>query len=393
MNLSRAKRDREGCRRVVARPSAGGALCGALLVTATTLACVSGGGAPAWIDGESPAAYPKDRFVTALGRGASAAEARSRARVELENVFATRTLEETPSSERMSPTEAGSQREPVPLGGDAAFREGEPEAVLVPLEWSDPERGDFRALAVLERAPECERIRRLAGELESELDALVARPAESTRAGADAPSDTNPLAEVRRSTRALRVGLALDTLASRGRVLGLSCLSPRSIETDALRARARASRAALSFVVRTADIDARSGRRMGPLRQLREQIAGNLTRLGFQVGPAEGATIVPIEAVLRLRRMKRSRGAVEVRWEGEAEIAGDGSPDEPILVARSEGVERHPEPATARLRARWEGERDLARRLDERLAAYMNEGLGREAATLEARNDSREPGH
>jgi hypothetical protein len=93
--------------------------------------------------------------------------------------------------------------------------------------------------------------------------------------------------------------------------------------------------------------------------------------MGFQVGPAAGASVVPITARLRLSRVERGTDWIEYRWEGSAEIGSPVPGDPAIIAADSDGAESHPEPSTARLRARRKGEQDLARQLDTRLKAFL----------------------
>jgi hypothetical protein len=93
--------------------------------------------------------------------------------------------------------------------------------------------------------------------------------------------------------------------------------------------------------------------------------------MGFQVGPASGASVIPVAARLRLSRVERGTEWIEYRWEGSAEIGSPVRGAPAVIAAESEGAESHPEDSTARLRARRKGELDLARKLDTRLKAFL----------------------
>ena len=335
-----------------------------LIAGGALLGCASMNATPGWVNGEAPAEFPKDRFVSALGTGTSLDAAQSAAKGELSRIFSAQLESELRLIEEE--TVLGDQSlQGSELRADTRISSSlELQAVDVPLHWRDPRSGEIWALAVLERKTECLRIRSEGRELLTRLDSLVEASA----------SATNPLLAIRAATMAVGVGAELDGLQARSRVIGNQCLPPRSVGTGRLRADAEARLRALSFVIKAEDVDPTTGRSIGPLPQLREQIASNLTELGFQVGPAAGARVVPIEARLRLRRVERGTDWVEYRWEGAAEIAGPSPGDPALIAAESEGAESHPEPSTARLRARRKGELDLSRRLDERLKAFLAEG-------------------
>ena len=116
----------------------------------------------------------------------------------------------------------------------------------------------------------------------------------------------------------------------------------------------------LRFVVNAREIDLRTGDSLGPLPQLRERIASDLMELGFQVGPAAGRNMIPVEAELRLQRVERGTDWVEYRWEGFAEIGSPVSGEPAIIAAQDQGAESHPVASNARLRARQKGEHILA---------------------------------
>ena len=337
---------------------------GSLIVGGALLGCASMNATPGWVNGETPAGYPKDRFVSALGTGSSLDGAQTAAKGELSRVFSAQLESELRLIEEE--TVLGEQSlQGSELRSDTRISSAlELQGVEVPMHWRDPRSGEIWALAVLERKTECLRIRSEGRELLTRLDSLVE----------GSQSATNPLLAIRAATMAVGVGTELDGLQARSRVIGNQCLPPRSVGTGRLRADAETRLRGLSFVIKAEDVDPGSGRSTGPLPQLREQIASNLTALGFQVGPASGARVVPIEARLRLRRVERGTDWVEYRWEGSAEIAGPSPGDPALIAAESEGAESHPEPSTARLRARRKGELDLARKLDERLRAFLADG-------------------
>jgi len=333
------------------------------------LGCASMASTPGWVNGESPPEFPKEKFVTALGTGESFEAAQIAAKSELSRVF---------SAKMKSEVELIDQESVV---GDTAVQSSEMwvdtristelllQGVEVPLHWRDPRNGEVWAIAVLERRKECLRIRNEGKDLIVRLAALTEDPA----------ARSNPLVAVRDGVNALKVGVELDGLQARSRVLGSQCLPPRSISTGALRARADSRLRGLSFVVTTKEIDGRTSKSKGPLPQLRERIAGNLTKMGFQVGPASGASVIPIDAHLRLSRVRRGTDWVEYRWEGAAAIGSPNPGDPVIIAAESEGAESHPEDSTARLRARRKGEQDLAKQLDMLLKAFLAEGAEGEA--------------
>jgi len=333
------------------------------------LGCASMASTPGWVNGESPPDFPKEKYVTALGTGESFEAAQIAAKSELSRVF---------SAKMNSEVELIDQESVV---GDTAVQSSEMlvdtristelllQGVEVPLHWRDPRNGEVWAIAVLERRKECLRIRNEGKDLIVRLAALTEDPA----------ARSNPLVAVRDGVNALKVGVELDGLQARSRVLGSQCLPPRSISTGALRARADSRLRGLSFVVTTKEIDGRTSKSNGPLPQLRERIAGNLTKMGFQVGPASGASVIPIDAQLRLSRVRRGTDWVEYRWEGAAAIGSPNPGDPVIIAAESEGAESHPEDSTARLRARRKGEQDLAKQLDMLLKAFLAEGAEGEA--------------
>jgi len=328
------------------------------------MGCASMSATPGWVDGETPAAFPKNQFVSALGTGESLGAAQVEAKGELYRVFSARLRSELELIEREAVVGDSVVQSTDLLNTTKIETDVELQGAEVPLHWRDPRSGEIWALAVLERNKECLRIRSEGRDLITQLDSLAD----------DSRSNPNVLVAIRAAVKAAGIGVTLDGLQARSRVLGSQCLTPRSVGTGQLKADADSMLRRLSFVVKAEDVDPRSGRVTGPLPQLREQIAGNLTRMGFQVGPAAGASVVAIEARLRLSRVERGTDWTEYRWEGSAEIGSPIPGDPAIIAAESEGAESHPEPSTARLRARRKGELDLSRKLDIRLKAFLAEG-------------------
>jgi hypothetical protein len=327
------------------------------------LGCASTSSPPDWVNGAPAPGFEKKTFMTALGTGATFEAAQVAAKSELSRVFSADLRSEVEILERESVVGDESTQASEMIVDTRISTDIELQGAEVPLHWRDPRSGEVWALAVLERNKECLRIRSEGKDLITLLDAL----------DVDSQMESNPLVAVRASTNAVRVGKQLDGLQARSRVLGSQCLTPRSLSTGALRARLDSALRHLSFVVTTEDIDGLTGKSNGPLPQLRERIAGNLTLLGFQVGPASGADVIPIDARLRLHRVKRGTEWIEYRWEGSAEIGSPIPGDPAIIAAQSEGAESHPERSTARLRARRKGELDLARQLDLLLKAFLAE--------------------
>ena len=83
--------------------------------------------------------------------------------------------------------------------------------------------------------------------------------------------------------------------------------------------------------------------------------------------------MVPIEAHLRLSRVARGTEWVEYRYEGAAEVGSPVVGEPATIVVEASGAESHPEPSSARLRARRAGERALAHQLDQRIRAFLAE--------------------
>ena len=329
-----------------------------------SLACSGmGGRKPGWMDGELPPEFPKQKYVTALATGATLADAQVNAKSELSRIFSADLRSEIELLETES-----AMGERVSLTEDMRINTTissalELQGVEVPLHWRDPGTEEIWALAVLERRKECSRIRSEGKDLVIRLEAL----------SADVRTQSNPLVAVRSAVHAAKVGRQLDVLEARSRVLGSPCLAQRPVSTGSLEADLDARLRSLSFVVNARGFDSGTGQ-SEPLPQLRERIAGNLTRLGFQVGPADGVSVIPVDARLRLRRVTRGTDWVEYRWEGAAEIGGPVPGDPAIIAAESDGAESHPEPATAKLRARRKGEIGLSQRLDDLLKQFLGDG-------------------
>ncbi len=333
------------------------------IVALLVAGCASRSAAPDWIQGERPVAYPKSKYLMAIGAGEDLEAARATAKSELSRIFSAQLSSEARLIEEEA-TRGGQSTSQSSLLVDTTIRTTlELQGVEVPLQWRDPKSGEIWALAILERSRECLRIRSEGSDLVTQVDALAA----------DGRAAANPLVALRSARQAARLGVLLDGLQARSRVLGMQCLPARSVSTGALLSELSGIVGELRFVVNAREVDSGSGPGLGSLPQLRERIAQHLTELGFQVGPGGGRTSIPIEARLRLRRVDRGTNWVEVRWEGSAEV-GSPIPGEPaILSVQGEGAESHPEPTTARLRARQKGEQELASKLDRVLRDYLEE--------------------
>jgi len=328
------------------------------------LGCAGTGVAPSWLRGDLPPEYAKSRYVTAVGAGDSLEAADIAAKSELSRIFSAELKSEVQliEEERSRGDRSSSQSDllvDTKIRTDAVL-----QGVEVSLHWHDPKTGQTWAFAVLERSKECLRIRAEGRDLNTRLDALAS----------ESRNQSNPLLAIRAAVQATKLAVELDGLAARSRVLGNQCIEGRSVSTGQMQAEVDARMNALTFVVSAQDIDGSTGRAQGSLPQLRERIAGNLTRLGFQVGPSAGAEVIPIAARLRLSRVARNTDWIEYRWEGSAEVGSPIAGDPAVIAAQSEGAESHPQDSTARLRARRKGEQDLARRLDTLLKAFLGEG-------------------
>ena len=336
------------------------------LVVVSAVGCAGMSGPPAWVNGEIPAEFPKNKYVTALGTGETLSAAQIASKGELSRVFSAQLASEIGLIDQDTVIDGRQSQSSEFMNTTRITTDLELQGVEVPLHWRDPKTGEIWALAVLERRKECLRIRSEGSDLNTELDS-------HTR---ESRSAQNPLIAIRASVNAVRVGAVLDGLQARSRDLGSQCLTPRSVSTGQLKGEAAERLRGLSFVVRTTDLDA-NGNSQGALPQLREQIAGNLSKLGFQVGPAAGAQVVPIDARLRLSRVARGTEWVEYRYEGSAEVGSPIPGDPAMIVVETDGAESHPEPSSARLRARRSGEKDLAHQLNERIKAFLREAESR----------------
>lgn len=325
--------------------------------------CASMDPSPAWVRGEAPIEYSRRDFITAVGTGGSLSAAEIAAKSELSQIFSVSLESEIQLIDEESIVGDRSVQSSEMLVDTKISTKIELQGAEVPLRWRDLRNGEVWALAVLERRKECLRIRSEGADLTTRLAALLG----------DLESEANALVAVRSALKALGIGIELDELQARSRVLGSQCLSARSESTGALRTRVDRGVRALSFVVTAKEIDPRTGNSRGSLPQLRERIAGNLTKMGFQIGPVPGASVIPVRAQLRLSPVDRGTEWIEYRWEGSAEIGSPISGDSANIAVQSEGAESHPQKSTARLRARHSGELDLAKRLDRLLKAFLTE--------------------
>ncbi len=339
----------------------------AIVLAVILSGCATMSSQPGWVNGERPPEYSKKNFVTAIGTGDGFEAAQVAAKAELSRVFSAELKSEIELIDQESVVAGQTTTRSDILVNTKISTMAELQGAEVPLHWRDAKTGDVWALAVLNKRKECLRIRSEGRDLLTRLDALAS----------DSRSQENPLVAIRASLQAAQVGAELDTLQARSRVLGSQCLTSRSISTGALKTQVDRALRRLSFVVSALEIDPRSGQTIGPLPQLRERIAGNLTDMGFAVGPArdgEEARNIAVNARLRLSRVRRGTDWIEYRWEGSAEMGSAGSTGPAIIAAESEGAESHPEDSTARLRARRKGEIDLSRQLDTLLKAFLAEG-------------------
>ena len=179
-----------------------------LLLTGCAQAGASG---PDWRLGGPPEAYPRARFVSAVGEGESFEEARGRAKAELTRIFAvevdsvvelteTETIEEGRRTRRSDFQDRTRARSSLEL-----------EGVETPLRWDDPETGRVSVLAVLDRGLECRRLGRDADGVEARFVRALAR--------ADEEEGAEPLLALQASHEALGAARTLEALAARSRVL------------------------------------------------------------------------------------------------------------------------------------------------------------------------------
>ncbi len=327
------------------------------------LGCAAFDSTPAWVNGGQPPGYSKHDYVSAVGVGETLAAAQIAAMTELSSVFSIRLTSEVEINGRETTVDDRTTDRFEMLVETKISTEIELEGAEIPLHWRDSRRGEVWALAVLDRQKECARIGKRGHDLATRLDWTLA----------GLPTSTDPLDAIRVRLAALAVGIELDGLRARSRAVGSECMTADTLSTGRLRAELDSLLRALSFVVTAQEIDPRTGEPLGNLPQLRETIAGNLTRMGFQVGPVEGARMVPIVADMRLQRARRGPDWVEYRWEGSARVMRPLPSKDVVIAAAGEGAESHPEDSMARLRARRKGERALSSRLDAMLNAFLLE--------------------
>jgi hypothetical protein len=335
-----------------------------LLLIVSLMSCVMTRSRPDWISGELPEAFSEAKFLTAIGTGDRFESAQIAAKSELSRIFSSEVQSEIELIDQESSIDGQSTTSSRLLVNTRISTGVELQGVEIPLHWSDPKTGEVWALAVLDRNKECLRIR-------AEGRDLITRQAAMS---VDAGGQQNALVAIRVLLHLVEISEELDVLQAHSRVLGTQCLTSRVESTGRFRAQLDRALRELSFVVTAREFDSRTGASIGPLPQLRERIAENLTRMGFQVGPARDAQVIAVKARLRLNRVRRGTEWIEYRWEGSAEIASFGSGGSAIISAASEGAESHPEDSTARLRARRKGELDLSRQLDQRLKDFLADG-------------------
>jgi hypothetical protein len=326
------------------------------------LGCATIGTSPAWVEGEPAGEYPASRYWTAVGSGESLESARAAATSELSRMFSAAVSAETRRIRAETIPDSIDDTIARRLLGTRSPGEAELDGSEAPLQWQEPETGRIWALAVLDRDRECQRVRSEAGDLVRRLEAATA----------EVQGQPHPLAAIRATRQAAKLGLELDGWQARSRALGRDCVEGRSVSTARLLTDLDERMGDLSFVVNAREVDSRSGVSRGPLPQLRERIASELTDLGFRVGPVAGAAErIAVEARLRLDRMETDPDRVEFRWQGSAEIGSVEPGEEPILVVEEEGVESHPDASTANLRARQDGEQTLSDRLARLLEQFL----------------------
>jgi hypothetical protein len=339
-----------------------------LALLLSVLGCVGRLPPPQWVEGGVPEDYPAQVWLSAIGTGETLPAARMAAKGELSRVFSAELESEIELIDR-DHTMAGESTQSSELLDRTRIHSAlELQGVEVPLHWRDSRTGLVWALAVLEREKECLRIRAEGQDVSTELAALVR----------ESRNPTHPLVATRAAVRAVGLGVRLDLLQARSRVLGVVCLGPRVASTGQLRSEAAGWRRNLSFAVRASLVDPTSGRPGDALPQLSEEIAARLSRLGFQVGPGrQDGWVVPVEARLRLLPVERDTDWVDYRFEGVVEVGASEDGEPALIVVEAMGSESHPTAATARLRARRAAERVLAQKLEQRLSEFLDDSSER----------------
>lgn len=333
-------------------------------------ACHGSSRAPSWVEGAPLPAYPPDEYVTAIGTGRDLEEAVAHAKAELSRIFSAE-LESKLELVEFEQWKGGRTQGDTQLTVETRIEtEIVFEGAEVPVHWRESDSGRVWALAVLERVPECRRIRDEAG--------LLLERIEGDRDGRVAPGPA--LLGLRATMRTAARSRELDRLEARSRVLGLRCVPGRAETTGSIEREVADRRSTLTFMIETewvllgaAESDPFSRR----LPHLEEKIAANLVAMGFRVGPSSGAEVVPIGAHLRLQRLERGARWAEYRWEGAFQVGRTPNGQAAVLGGQGEGSESHPEPEVAFLRARVRAEQDLSRQLDTLLRAYLEVGEDR----------------
>ena len=207
-----------------------------LTLALVLFACRSAAPAPDWVAGLSPAEYPPEAFLVAVGTGADLEEAGANAKAELARIFSA----EIVSSLSLSETErmeGARSRTVSDLWVETRIdSRNQIEGAEIARHWSRNAAPSPRvwALVVLEKGPECRRIREAAKR-------WTAEPEASGSSAASAPM--SPLRSVQEAERALARGRALSDLAARSRVLGRLCVPLVRAELSALERELRAAQA------------------------------------------------------------------------------------------------------------------------------------------------------
>lgn len=193
---------------------------------------------PDWIDGMA-AAFPRERYVTAVGAADQRDGAEARARAGVASFFESRVAASTRVAESESvarstgtaPVVAGVELRVATMAASqevAAATAKLLEGVEIADVWTDPASGRIHALAVLDRPRALEVLRRRLADVDAEVGAL----------GARAAAERERIARARLGYRTLAAGARRAPLLHDLRILDPAAEAPSPVDLAAARTEA-----------------------------------------------------------------------------------------------------------------------------------------------------------
>jgi hypothetical protein len=322
---------------------------------------------PDWVDG-MPAAFPRDRFLVAVGEAEDRTTAEARARAGVAAFFESRVAavsraRESEGRERVARTEevggvAVEARAELRVASFAAQQEVTSvtakllEGVEIGDAWTDP-AGRSHALAVLDRARAVEVLRRRLGEVDGEVAAQAARLQERAPA----------LERARIAHRLVAASARRAPLAQDLRILDPAAEPAAPAALAEARAAAERALAAVAVGVRASGDDA---------ERLRTAAVRAVVGTGMRVVPVDAATDLAVAVDEEAAPPAEGGGWVVVRLTARVRALDARKETALSFVETAKGTSGRPDEA--------------ARRAGEALAARVEERLGEELrARLEAR--------